>query len=260
TVGAVVTPRFLPGFDLTVDYFDIDVSNVITAASAQQIVDLCYDNRQFCDLFQRYTGSGLGPNGEVPGQIIQGSLLQSSLNFASLKRRGIDVQVNYNRRLTEDLRVNLRGYYTHQIRNSNFTDPTRPDFETRVLNQLGDPKDEFTLNADFTVGKLTAGYGLHYIGPMLTTAYANLYPINGNPPLNEDVISIRKYPDVFYHNVRLSLQLGATTEERKGFEWFVGIDNVGNRKPPLGSTGTGAGSAIYEVLGRSFFTGVRATF
>ena len=260
TIGAVVTPRFLPGFDLTVDYFDIDVSNVITAASAQQIVDLCYDNRQFCDLFQRYTGSGLGPNGEVPGQIIQGSLLQSSLNFASLKRRGIDVQVNYNRRLTEDLRVNLRGYYTHQIRNSNFTDPTRPDFETRVLNQLGDPKDEFTLNADFTVGKLTAGYGLHYIGPMLTTAYANLYPINGNPPLNEDVISIRKYPDVFYHNVRLSLQLGATTEERKGFEWFVGIDNVGNRKPPLGSTGTGAGSAIYEVLGRSFFTGVRATF
>lgn len=260
TVGAVVTPRFLPGFDLTVDYFDIDVSNVITAASAQQIVDLCYDNRQFCDLFQRYTGTGVGPNGEVPGQILQGSLLQSSLNFASLKRRGIDVQVNYNHRIAGDVRLNLRGYYTHQLKNSNYTDPTRPNYETRLLNQLGDPKDEFTTNADLTMGKLTVGYGLHYIGPMLTTAYANIYSINGNPPQNEDVISIRNYPDVFYHNIRASVQIGATTENRKGMEWFVGIDNLTDRKPPLGATGTGAGSAIYDILGRSFFTGVRATF
>lgn len=260
TIGAVLTPRFLPGFDLTVDYFDINVRNVITAASAQQIVDLCYDNRQFCDLFTRYTGTGIGPNGEVPGQILQGSLLQSSLNFASLRRRGIDVQTNYSHRLSDDVRLYARGTYTHNLKNSNYTDPTDPDFETRLLRQIGDPKDEFTANADLTFGKYTIGYGLHYIGPMLTTAYANLYPINGNPPLNEDVISIREYPDVFYHNVRFSVQIGGTAETRKGMEWFFGVDNVGNRKPPLGSTGTGSGSAIYEVLGRSFFTGVRATF
>jgi len=63
-----------------------------------------------------------------------------------------------------------------------------------------------------------------------------------------------------YHNVRASVQLGSDTANRKGMEWFVGIDNLGNRKPPLGSTATGADSAIYEVIGRSFFTGVRATF
>jgi len=260
TVGAVFTPRFLPGFDLTIDYFDINVKNVITAATAQQIVDLCYDNSQFCNLFQRYTGSGTGPNGEVPGQILQGSLTQASLNFASLKRRGIDVQANYNHSIGEDARLNLRGYYTHQLRNSNYTDPTRPDFETRILGQLGDPKDEFTFNADLTLGQFTVGYGAHYIGPMFTTAYANLYPINGNPAQNVDVNDIRRYPDVVYHNVRASVQLGSDTTNRKGMEWFVGIDNLGNRKPPLGTTATGAGSAIYEVIGRSFFTGVRATF
>ncbi len=260
TVGAVLTPRFLPGFDLTIDYFDIDVKNVITAATAQQIVDLCYDNSQFCNLFQRYTGSGAGPNGEVPGQILQGSLTQASLNFASLKRRGIDVQANYNHSIGEAARLNVRGYYTHQLRNSNFTDPTRPSFETRILGQLGTPKDEFTFNADLTVGQFTVGYGAHYIGPMLTTAYANLYPINGNPAQNVDANDIRRYPDIVYHNVRASVQLGSDTANRKGMEWFVGIDNLGNRKPPLGSTATGADSAIYEVIGRSFFTGVRATF
>lgn len=260
TVGAVITPRWLPGFDLTVDYFDINVKNVISAASAQQIVNLCYDENQFCNLFARnLTGTTLA-TGEVPGEIISGSLIQAGLNFAALKRRGIDVQMNYNHAITDDVRLSVRGYYTHLLKDGNYTDPTRANYETRVLGQLGDPEDEFNFNADLTVGKFTVGYGAHYIGPMLTTAYANIYSINGLPPQNEDIIDIRKYPSVIYHNIRFSTQIGSTTNTRKGFEWFFGIDNFTDKNPPLGSTGTGSGSAIYEVTGRTFFSGIRATF
>jgi outer membrane receptor protein involved in Fe transport len=39
---------------------------------------------------------------------------------------------------------------------------------------------------------------------------------------------------------------------------YVGIDNVANRLPPLGLTGTGAGSSIYEPRGRFFYAGVKA--
>ncbi len=259
TVGAVLTPTFFKGLDITVDYFDINVQNVISAATAQQIVNLCYDEGQFCSLFQRNTSGATGPSGEAPGQILQGSLIQAGLNFASLKRRGIDVQVNYNRSWG-DTRLSVRAYYTHQLKNSNYTDPTRPNFETRVLNQLGDPTDEVSFNADLTVKKFTIGYGAHFIGPMLTTAYANIFPINGNPPLNADIISIQKYPSVLYHDIRLSVQIGATTEQKRGFQWFVGIDNFTDKHPPLGSTAVGSGSAIYDVMGRTFFTGFRATF
>ena len=260
TVGAVLTPRFVPGLDITVDYFDINVKNVIAAASAQQIVNLCYDEGQFCDLFQRNTTGATLASGEVPGQIIQGSLIQAGLNFASLKRRGIDVQANYNHSIGADARLSVRAFYTHQLKNSDYTDPTRPNYEARNLGQLGDPKDEVNFNADLTVNKYTIGYGAHYIGPMLTTAYSNLYSINGLPPQNEDTISIRKYPEVLYHDVRFSVQLGSSNENRRGFEWFFGIDNFTDKKPPLGSTGTGSGSAIYEVLGRTYFSGFRATF
>ena len=260
TVGAVVTPRWLPGFDVTVDYFDINVQNVIAAASAQQIVNLCYDNGQFCNLFQRNTTGATLATGEVPGQIIQGSLIQAGLNFASLKRRGIDVQVNYNHSFTPSSRLSVRGYYTHQLKNSNYTDPTRPTFETRLLDQLGDPTDEFTFNADLTLGKFTIGYGGHYIGPMLTTAYANLYSINGNPPQNADIISITKYPAVYYHDVRFSVQIGSTSTNHKGFQWFIGVHNLADKHPPLGSSATGSGSAIYDIIGREFFSGFRATF
>jgi outer membrane receptor protein involved in Fe transport len=260
TVGAVVTPRFLPGFDVTVDYFDINVQNVITAATAQQIVDLCYDRNQFCDLFQRNLTGGTLSGGEVPGEIIKGSLIQASLNFASLKRRGIDVQVNYNHNLFADAFLSVRGYYTHLLKNSDYTDPTDPTYETRNLGQLGDPKDEFTFNADLTIKKFTVGYGMHYIGPMLTTDYANLYSINGNPPQNPEIYNITRYPSVFYHNVRASVQLGSTRDDKRGMEWFIGVNNVGNRHAPLNATGLTANSSIYDVLGRSFFSGVRATF
>jgi outer membrane receptor protein involved in Fe transport len=259
TIGAVITPRFLPGFDATIDYYDIVVHNVISAASAQTIVNLCYDTGQFCNLFQR-NGSGTGPKGEVPGQILQGSLIQSGLNFAALKRRGIDVQVTYNHKFNADTRLNLRAYYTHQLRNSNFTNPTDALFESRLLDQLGDPKDEAVLNADLTVGKFTFGYGAHYVGKMLNTAYANIYSINGNPPANADAVDILYFPNVLYHNVRFSVQLGSTAENRKGFQWFFGVDNLADKHPPLGSSAVGSGSAIYDIRGRTYFSGFRATF
>jgi len=253
TVGAVVTPRFLPGFDVTIDYFDINVQNVITAATAQQIVDLCYDRNQFCDLFQRnLTGSTSG-GGTVPGEINPGSLIQASLNFASLKRRGIDVQLNYNHNIFPDVFLSVRGYYTHLLKNSDYTDPTDPTYETRNLGQIGDPKDEFTFNADLTYKKVTFGYGMHYIGPMLTTDYANLYP-------NADIFDYSRYPSVMYHNIRASVQIGSTRDDKRGTEWFIGVNNVGDRHPPLNATGLTEGSAIYDVLGRTFFTGVRTTF
>ncbi len=56
------------------------------------------------------------------------------------------------------------------------------------------------------------------------------------------------------------MQLGSTKTNRKGFEWFIGIDNFTDLHPPLGSTGTGSGSAIYDVMGRTYFSGIRATF
>ena len=264
TIGAVIQPRFLPGFALTVDYYDIKVKNVISSPSALLIVQSCYDlptqDNQFCALFER-AGAGGGPQGEAPGQVLEGSLVQTPLNFASLKRRGIDFQATYSRAVSDNVGVSSRVYYTHQLKNSNYLDPTQPNFENRILSELGDPEDEVVFNVDFTINKrYKLGYGAQYIGPMLTTTYENLYSLQGRPPQNADVVDIQKYPSVLYHNVRGSFLIGGDGSGTTGLEWFAGIDNVTNKKPPLGSTATGAGSAIYRVMGRTYFTGFRARF
>jgi outer membrane receptor protein involved in Fe transport len=39
TVGVILQPRFIPGLSLSADYYTITVNDVITAPSAQQIVN-----------------------------------------------------------------------------------------------------------------------------------------------------------------------------------------------------------------------------
>ncbi|WP_341711094.1 TonB-dependent receptor domain-containing protein [Erythrobacter sp.] len=262
TVGAVFQPSFIPGLAVTADYYNIEVKNVITAVGGQTIVNVCYDlpdlNNQFCGNFQRNRDPS-GPNQEVPGQIVQGSLLQSPLNFASRKREGIDFDVSYRRAIGDDTFINARLIYTHVFTSSNFQDPTNPEFEDRILSELGDPKDAFNFDLDLTFGPFTVGYGARYIGPQLTSAYEDQFPLNGNPPQNPDVDDRLVYPEVLYHDIRVAWQF----ENSKGedtFEFSLGVDNFLDKRPPLGVLGTGGGSAIFDPIGRRFFAGARAKF
>jgi outer membrane receptor protein involved in Fe transport len=47
TIGAVFEPEFLPGFGLTVDYWDIDIEDAIVGTSRQNSLDLCYESVGF---------------------------------------------------------------------------------------------------------------------------------------------------------------------------------------------------------------------
>jgi len=262
TIGAVYQPSWLPGFAITADYYDIEVNDVIASVGGQTIVDVCYDlptlNNPFCGNFERNDATQ-GPNNEAPGQLIQGSLLISPVNFAKRVREGIDVDVSYRTAIGEDSFINARLIYNHVFTSSNFQDPTNPEFEDRLLSELGDPENQFVFNLDLTFGQVTFGYDARYIGEQLTTDYEEQFSLNGEEPRNPDRFDILEYPDVLYHDVRLGWQIENEFGENN-FEFFVGVDNVLDRRPPLGLLGTGGGSAIFDPIGRRFFTGVRAIY
>jgi outer membrane receptor protein involved in Fe transport len=267
TLGAVVQPRFIPGLSLTVDYYDITVDNVITAVGALAIVQTCVDlpstDNAFCKLIQRNPGPGRGPKDEVPGQILQGTLIAASANFAALKRKGVDVEVAYRQALGENSRLDTKLIYTHQIQNSNFVNPSLPDFENRILSELGDPQDEFQWNVNLKVDQVTFGYQMRYIGKQLINgaAYEDFFPLKGattpngsTPPNNADFSDIRFNPSTLYHDVRVNFEVA------REFNFYTGVDNLFGRNPPLGLTGIGDGSAIYPIRGRQFYAGVKARF
>lgn len=254
TAGVVLQPRFIPGLSISADYYDITVNKAIASVSAQDIVDLCYDSPSldniYCPQFQRAGATG-GPNGEVPFQILEGSLLQSSLNFAKLKVRGIDTQVSYNR-YTNFGRLALNAVWTHVFANDAFTNPSDPTFRDRYLDELNDPTDAVSVNASLTTGAVTFGYSMRWLDAMYLNTYEDYNSVNGNPPENTDYAPIKKYPDTFYHDIRVGVDVN------DNFNAYLGVDNVFNTKPPYGLTGVGGGSGIYDNRGQYFYVGFKA--
>ena len=272
TVGGVFRPSFVPGLSISVDYYNIDVKDVIVSATAQQLLNSCYDqptlDNQFCGLFTRFQGPGTGQFGELPGAILGNSLTVLPLNYASRVREGIDTQVNYNTTLGSDVKLGTFFVYTHGLKSSNYQDPSYPGLENVILEELGDPKDEFRLDLNIGAGPFTFGYRMHYIGPMYLNNYEDFNVVtygDGTVPadstllLNQDYADTAKYPEVFYHDVRFDFDL-EDAGFAKGFKFYVGMDNVLDTHPPLGSTATGSGSAIYDVFGRYVYAGFRAQF
>jgi outer membrane receptor protein involved in Fe transport len=95
------------------------------------------------------------------------------------------------------------------------------------------------------------GYELRYIGKMVLNQTADTFIVQGRPPQNADYADRRYYPSIIYHNVRAAYDFSNSVNA------YFGIDNLANKEPPLGLTGTGGGSGIYDVRGRFYYAGVK---
>ena len=277
TLGGVLQLRFIPGFSFSADYYNIKVDKVIVALNAQQIANLCYDqpslNNPYCGLFSRWMGPGVGTFGEAAGQIQFNTLIQAGVNFAKRIRRGVDFNANYRSRLSSKVTLDSSLIWVHAIKSSNYNNPTLPDFEDRILSELGDPSDEGRLDVDLKVGNVTFGYSGHYIAPM----YLNLAEDFGTlpaactaagcPPNNADWADVHKYPSITYHNVRIQWDTGPAFG-LKNIQVYGGVDNIFDRHAPFGLSATGTigsdrntgNASIYDYRGRAFYGGLKVRY
>lgn len=185
TIGGIFQPSFIPGLSISADYFNIKVNDVISFVSVQDVLDVCYDSsdidNQFCDQFER-AGPGGGPRGEIEGQILEANLRSTPLNFAKLKVRGIDAELNYKNFVKPiGAEFSARIAYTHVFQNDGFLDPTDPTYADQYLYELGDPKDAFNANFNLDFGRFSFGYQLRYIGKMVLNEYEDIF-FEARPP------------------------------------------------------------------------------
>ncbi len=271
TLGAVIQPRFIPGLNFTIDYYKIKVTNLISALGAQQIITLCYDNpgginNPFCSTVNRDPATGMF---DFP------AVISGGVNFAAQKTKGIDFDISYRRTFSNGHRLSLRGIATHLLRLDNFTDPTRPDVPNRQMSELGDPRWAANFNANYDFGVIDLTYNLRYLGKQTIGTweqqhrYTGVCPSSGvtgfsgrtcTPgelttldPQNLDAFPRKNYPTVFYHSARVGFNVD------RNFEFYAGVDNMFDKKPPFGLLGT-AGGDPYDTYGRFFYAGVKANF
>jgi outer membrane receptor protein involved in Fe transport len=254
TIGAVIQPRWVPGFAVTVDYYSIKVNKLIATVDAQQIVDNCYDqpslNNTYCPLVFRDPTTHF---------FLDPAVLAGPVNYATQKTRGIDLNLSYTHRLGNGDVFNVTGNADLVLERNNYLDVDNPKFVSRQLGLLGDPKWEFVGNFDYKHGPLTLNYKLHFIGHQYIDDYADYYSLNGEPPQEPEYALEKRYPIVWYHDLKLSYDVG------KHYQFYVGCDNVTDRLPPFGLLGTedspnDGGAAIYDNIGRFLYAGFRITY
>ncbi|WP_375182558.1 hypothetical protein, partial [Sphingomonas adhaesiva] len=61
------------------------------------------------------------------------------------------------------------------------------------------------------------------------------------------------YPAQWYHNIRAEFDI------EQGSQFYVGVDNFTNTRPPYDLLGNEGGS-LYDPTGRFFYAGFRAKF
>jgi outer membrane receptor protein involved in Fe transport len=250
TVGGVLTPRFIPGFSLSVDYFNIRVTNLIAVLGGNTILSQCFNapsgiNNQFCGL--------LDPRDQF-GLFQSPALTSAGVNFAKQTSRGIDMDLSYRHRFANGHRLDLRGIATYTLARNNFVDPVDPTFLDRQLGELGDPVFSGTLIAGYGIGPFDLRWTMRYIGSMTDFAYEDTHTVQGRPPENPDIADRINTGSVMYHDVRLGYTL------KNQYEFYLGVDNLFDRQAPLRLTGAGEGSGIYNGIGRFFYAGFTVDF
>ena len=239
TLGAVFQPELLPGFDLTVDYWSIDIDNAITALPYATILDLCADSASGVDNFY----CKLITRNPANGQIV--TIQATNYNLAAEQSRGIDLGANYRHRVGPGL-LQLGFNATYLMEQTTVAAKGTPGID--YADQWDYPRFTGTMMTDYTIGMVTVGLHTRYISRSLYSVTAptqNYYSPNHVPTYVDNDLTIQVRPAEQY-----SLTFGVKNLFNEAI--FGPLqDTTGSA--PNSSGGAQTGAAYYDAVGRYFF-------
>ena len=267
-VGVVLTPTFLAGFSLTVDYSDIKITDVITTYGPNLIQSNCIlsgsASSYFCGLVHR------DPNGTLWASP-QGYTMDPLLNIAGLENKSIDVSAAYRFDMGAwgRLRSRLDGtYLLHLI--------TNPGGGVAAYDCAGEygpsctpitPKwrHRFSMDWDTPVIGLSGGATWRFFGSGSNTL------LNPNSPDYVGAATIAKagpppdarIPTISYLDLHASYTWNSVTLR-------LGCNNVLDKDPPnIDTANTGGNStfaesntfpSVYDMAGRYLYANLTIDF
>lgn len=255
TVGGVLTPAALPGFSLSVDYFNIKIDDAIGSMPAQITVDRCITlgDPFYCNAIERF------PTGKLY------TIDTRLVNVASIKTDGIDVNLAYTSGLGlaqgDNIAFNL--YYTRLLslsKRSYVGGPLENNLgQLYAGGRLGTGfKNKADARVTYSVGGFSGSWQVNYLGDIKDR-------LDWTAPAGPDQAYLQGLNDVgaiWYHNAQLSYTVDGPTK----FEFVLGVDNIFDQGPPLIPSGyassvVGVESAQeYDPYGRRFYVGARVKF
>ena len=278
-LGVIFRPSFLPGFGLSVDYYDIKINGAIGTLTPQSIIDRCFDgNTQLC---QRLTaiinganvafGSpGFTQSGGAPG-VSEYLVANSPFNFLTQRVRGLDIEASYRFRLDSIASslpgsIAIRAVATHYIEDSE-SNGVDPPTDTAGENTGGGPPSWiYRATLDYNLDSFTAQFALRGLS---NGVYNNLWVecTTACPASNavNRTIANNRIPGAAYVDASFAYTLPI---EKFKPQLYFRIRNLFNKDPvPVGKGPSDTSNVevwgnqtLYDYLGRTFLVGIRFNF
>ncbi|MCO1332913.1 TonB-dependent receptor [Microbulbifer sp. OS29] len=239
TAGVIWQPSFVEGLSLTVDYYNIEITDAITEVTAQTILDNCVD------------ASG-GPDSGFCSQVDRGTdnnvvLVRSGyINASALETSGFDISASYERPLSIAgldgfLKTSVTANILEKLHEFEFQN--RPDEVNYEDGEVGDPSWQFRWTTNYIYDDTSLGWTVRAFDEQAR------FDVSPNGESTEDT-SPAYIDTTFYHDFNFSHKL---TEK---LAVNGGIRNVFDEEAPSYITGTGDDESMFDVIGRRVFLGV----
>jgi outer membrane receptor protein involved in Fe transport len=263
TLGLVLTPSFLHGFNLSVDYYRTKMTNAITGISYQStaIQNICLAsapsyNSPFCSLAVRPITNPSDPNYKNPNLNFPTEIHNSPLNAARQKTEGVDIQANYSfdvQNVVSALvgRVSLRHLVSYQPVNTTINIPGA--FPTWAVA----PKLRQTTFLSYDNESWSLALQNQWLSHVKLASSDNALNGNSQNYVQPYLPSYDSLDVTISKRVKL---LG------KGGEIFLAINNATNARAPLFPSNSGIPGLFYPTMpyyddtGRYFTLGLKANF
>lgn len=247
TIGTVIQPRYIPGFVLSVDYFNIKIKDAIQGIGADTIVQKCADTADpfYCSLVHRDGSGSLWRSSN-------GYVIDTTQNIGGASTRGIDVTAAYNRRIGNigRLSANFVGtYLLNLVTDDGVSTPY--DCVGYYASSCGTPNPDW--RHQFRVGfDMPSGLGFsvrwRYFAPV--KQYGTTQPVNA------------RIPAVSYFDLAFNARVG------DHYKFRFGANNLFDKQPPLsvgsacpaGPCNGNVYAQVYDALGRYIYAGITLDF
>jgi iron complex outermembrane receptor protein len=240
TIGVVWTPEFADRLSVSVDYYDIEVSDAIDAINPSTVVARCFNadganpnfeaDNFYCNLFDRFVATS-----EIK------DLQETQNNIGGIRTSGVDLQVDWGFDIGNfgDIGLNFVSTYVNNFERQETPGDIWLDFVGTIGDNVGEALPDWKAS-------LTGVWNYAGFSTMLRMRYLPAMD------LADKVISGSTDPgpgSVTY------LDLSTRWQVTDALSLRLGIENLTNEDPQLFSPDVDSGTdpSTYDVIGRRYF-------
>lgn len=241
TAGLVLTPEFLPGFGVTADYWNIKLTDAISAPSGTDIANHCVDSTT--GINNPYCGNAL--RDPVTHELVY--INSVNQNISSLSTSGVDIGAYYSHEIgSGKLRLDLDltkviAYTEHPFQDD-------PSNTVQDNGTLGFPKWKGMLRASYAWNSWLFNWNMRYFSSMLRVSNESY---QSNPTQTTPI----KAGAGFFNDAKVGY-----TFANSGWQAYFGVTNVFDRDPPVNIFGNTFGGGLYDAIGRAYYAGFNYNF